>query len=175
MVTLTRAVQSNPAAAVALAIGIGGLAAIATAYFIQYVLLIAPCPLCLDQRKIWYAIIPVAFVVAMLAQGKAPRRLVHAGLIILVLAMTCSFVFALYHAGVEWKWWAGPADCTGPIENFGGAGSLLDKMQTTSLVRCDEAAWRFLGISLAGYNSLMSLAFAVMTFWALVRDRQARG
>ena len=68
----------------------------------------------------------------------------------------------VYHSGVEWKWWPGPIDCTGDISNFGSAGSLLDQMQKTSVVRCDAAAWRFLGLSLAGYNVLISLALAAL-------------
>ena len=69
--------------------------------------------------------------------------------------MPCS---AAYHAGVEWHWWAGPTDCTGPLTDLRAGGSLLNQLQSIHVVRCDEAAWRFLGISLAGYNALISLA-----------------
>ena len=57
-----------------------------------------------------------------------------------------------YHAGVEWKFWPGPNDCSGPINNVGSVRDMLNQLQSISIVRCDEAAWRFLGISLAGYD-----------------------
>ncbi|MGB8548748.1 MAG: disulfide bond formation protein B, partial [Xanthobacteraceae bacterium] len=58
-------------------------------------------------------------------------------------------------------------DCTGPISDFGSTGSLLQQMQTTSVVRCDEAAWRFLGLSLAGYNALISATLAAVAIGAV--------
>jgi len=57
---------------------------------------------------------------------------------------------AAYHAGIEWKFWPGPQDCSGPIDKFGSAADLMKQLQSISLVRCDQAAWRFLGLSLAG-------------------------
>jgi disulfide bond formation protein DsbB len=73
--------------------------------------------------------------------------------------MLCSAALGSYHAGVEWRWWPGPTDCSGPISDF-TAKPLLDQLRTMRIVRCDEAAWRFLGLSLAGYNVLISLALA---------------
>ena len=62
-----------------------------------------------------------------------------------------------YHSGVEWGFWQGPTDCTGPVVNLGSAGDLLSRLDTVKVVRCDEVQWRFLGLSLAGYNVLISL------------------
>jgi disulfide bond formation protein DsbB len=73
---------------------------------------------------------------------------------------------------VEWKLWAGPLECSGALNDLGTAGNLLERVQTTRIVRCDEAAWRFLGLSLAGYNVLISLALAVIAgagAWASAR------
>ena len=50
----------------------------------------------------------------------------------------------------------------GPLPEFGGAGGLLNRLQTINITRCDEAAWRFLGLSLAGYNALISAALAIV-------------
>jgi disulfide bond formation protein DsbB len=72
---------------------------------------------------------------------------------------------AAYHAGIEWKFWSGPQDCSGPINNTGAAADLLKKLQNIHIVRCDEAAWRFLGLSLAGYDVLISLALAAVAIW----------
>ena len=66
----------------------------------------------------------------------------------------------------EWQWWPGPQDCSGTGSALTGGKSLLEQMQSTRVVRCDEAAWRFLGLSLAGYNVLISLALAVVAIFA---------
>ncbi|MGE3898976.1 MAG: disulfide bond formation protein B, partial [Variibacter sp.] len=73
---------------------------------------------------------------------------------------------ATYHAGVEWHWWPGPQDCSGAGFSAGG-GNLLQQMQSARVVRCDAAAWTFLGLSLAGYNALISLALAAVAAWGI--------
>src|SRR5436190_2034974 len=81
----------------------------------------------------------------------------------------------VYHAGVEWKLWAGPQECSGALEGLGTAGGLIDKRQSISVVRCDEAAWRFLGLSLAGYNVLISLALAAIAAWGAAMEWRSGG
>jgi len=156
----------DPAATAALAVVGVGVATILGAYFFQYVLGVAPCPLCLDQRKVYYVAIPLALVVALAARGPAPRPLVLGGLALVLVAMLVGAGLAIYHSGVEWKFWPGPQDCSGPINSLGNAGSLLDAMKNTSVVRCDEPQ-RFLGISLANCNVVISLALAGVTVWGL--------
>jgi disulfide bond formation protein DsbB len=81
-----------------------------------------------------------------------------------------------YHAGVEWKFWAGPNDCSSPLNSLGSTGDLLKQLQNIRIVRCDEAAWRFFGISLAGYDVLVSLFLAGIAAWGLTASiaRQRR-
>jgi disulfide bond formation protein DsbB len=158
--------RSNPAANAALIVAAGGVAAIAGAYFFQYVLGLAPCPLCLEQRIPYYVAIPLALLVTRLAMGKTSPSLVGGGLALLAIVMLIGAGLGVYHSGVEWKLWLGPQDCTGDISHFGGAGGLLDKMQNTSIVRCDEAS-RFLGVSLANVNVLVSLALAAVALWGI--------
>ena len=76
----------------------------------------------------------------------------------LALAALANAGLGTYHAGVEWGFWKGPTDCTGPVGNLGSAGNLLERLDTVKVIRCDEVQWRFLGISLAGYNVLISLS-----------------
>jgi disulfide bond formation protein DsbB len=83
-------------------------------------------------------------------------------------AMLCSAALGAYHAGVEWRWWPGPTECSGPVSDLTVKGPLLDQLQSIYVVRCDEAAWRFLGLSLAGYNVLMSLAIAAIAVLGLL-------
>ena len=146
----------EPVAAAAL-VAAGGAATILGAYFFQYVLKLPPCPLCLEQRIAYYVSIPLAVVLAFAAAKGAPRQFVAAGFVVIALAMLFNAGLALFHAGVEWKWWPGPRECSGPINDLSVGGDLLSQLQEISVVRCDEAAWRFLGLSLAGYNVLISL------------------
>jgi disulfide bond formation protein DsbB len=161
--------RSHPAVAAALLVAAGGAATILGAYFFQYVVGLPPCPLCLDQRIAYYVSIPLAALVAFVAARHAPRSLVAAGLAVIALAMVFNAGLALFHAGVEWKWWPGPQECSGPIGDLGAGGDLLNQLQSISIVRCDEAAWRFLGLSLAGYNVLISLALAAIAAWGAAR------
>jgi disulfide bond formation protein DsbB len=143
------------------------------AYYFQYILGLAPCELCLDERIAYYVAIPVAALIAAGARGRVRRGLLIVGLVVVGLVMLASAGFGAYHAGVEWKFWPGPADCSGPIESFGRASDLLRQLNSVHVVRCDAAAWRFLGVSLAGDNVLISLALAAIAGWALQASRRA--
>nr|WP_244499674.1 disulfide bond formation protein B [Tardiphaga robiniae] len=157
--------SSNPALVAALAVGLIALATLAGAWFFQLVLDIRPCPLCLEQRYAYYLAIPLAVLVAIAAARDAPRGLVVTGLVLLALAALANAVLGGYHAGVEWTFWQGPTDCSGPVVDLGKAGSLLERLDTVKVIRCDEVQWRFLGLSLAGYNVLISLAMAAIALW----------
>jgi disulfide bond formation protein DsbB len=109
--------------------------------------------------------IPLAVLVAVAAGRDAPRAVVAAGLGVIALAMLFNSGLALFHAGVEWKWWPGPQECSGPLTDLTGGGDLLSSLTNLTIVRCDEAAWRFLGLSLAGYDVLISLALAAIAAW----------
>jgi disulfide bond formation protein DsbB len=159
--------DKNPALVAALAIAAIAVATIGGAWFFQLVLDILPCPLCLEQRYAYYLAIPLAALTALLAAGNGSRSLVLAGLVVLALAALANAVLGAYHAGVEWRFWPGPADCTGPIGDLGSAGSLLERLDKTKVILCDEVQWRFLGLSLAGYNVLISLFMAAIAAWGI--------
>ena len=151
------------------ALGIAGIAAatLAGAWFFQLVLEIVPCPLCLEQRYAYYLALPLALLVALAAAKDAPRVLLGIGFVLLAIATLYNAGLGGYHAGVEWGFWQGPTDCTGPVLDLGKAGSLLDNLDKVKVVRCDEVQWRFLGVSLAGYNVLISLLMAALAAWGL--------
>ena len=157
----------NPALTAALAVTAIAAATLAGAWFFQLVLGLVPCPLCLEQRYAYYLAVPLGVLVALAAAKDAPRGIVLAGLALLVLAALGNAVLGTYHAGVEWKFWQGPTDCTGPIGNLGSAGSLLERLDTVKVVRCDEIQWTFLGLSLAGYNVLISLLMVAIGAWGI--------
>ena len=160
---------ANPALTAALAIAAVAAATLAGAWFFQLVLDIRPCPLCLEQRYAYYLAVPLGLLVALAAARNASRPVLVIGLVILALAALGNAGLGTYHAGVEWKFWQGPTDCTGEIGNLGSAGNLLERLDTVKVIRCDEVQWRFLGLSLAGYNVLISLLMALIAAWGIVK------
>lgn len=158
----------TPAPIAATAIAVIAAATLAGAWFFQLVLDIVPCPMCLEQRFAYYAIIPLAVLIAVAAKAGAPRGVLLVGLTLIALAALANAVFGAYHAGVEWKFWSGPTSCTGSALNLGG-GSLLDQLDKVKVVPCDVVQWRFLGISLAGYNALISLSMAAVAAWGVMK------
>ncbi|MGJ5175830.1 disulfide bond formation protein B [Bradyrhizobium oligotrophicum] len=169
-------VMARPAAgamspAVTAALLAAGIAAavLAGAWYMQLVWGLQPCELCLKQRWAYYAIVPLGLVIALLAGRGAPRGLVWAGLGLVALAALGNAGLGVYHAGVEWGFWPGPTECTGPIGNLGSAGNLLERLDSVHVVRCDEVQWRFLGLSLAGYSVLISLLIAAIAGWGAIR------
>jgi disulfide bond formation protein DsbB len=158
-------VKRDPPFAAAAIVAVVGALTIGGVFFFQYVLGYPPCPLCLEQRKAFYAAIPVAALLCLGANYGASRKVMIAGFAVIAAVMLWNAGLSAYHAGVEWKFWPGPADCSGPINSLGSAGNMLKQLQDIRIVRCDEAAWRFLGISLAGYDVLVSLFLAAVAAW----------
>ena len=165
--------RREPAVTAALAIFVGSAATILGAWYFQYVLKLRPCPLCLEERLPYHIVIPLSVLLAIAAIVRAPRALIVVGFLAIMAAMLVSAALGAYHAGVEWHWWPGPTDCSGPVTDFTANGPLLNQLQSIHVVRCDEAAWRFLGLSLAGYNVLISLVLAAIAALGLVRRERA--
>ena len=80
--------------------------------------------------------------------------------------------FGAYHAGVEWGFWAGPTDCTGTPQRAADSADFLRQLQTVRIVRCDAVAIRVLGLSLAGWNAVVSLLVAALASTGLVSMRR---
>ena len=136
------------------------LATIAGAWIFEY-FGYAPCELCLMQRWAYYAGVPLALIVALLAPRNESAA--RAGLALLAVLWLGSMVFGIYHSGVEWKWWPGPVTCTAQA---GFTGSVLPDL-SKPLVLCDTPAIRILGLSLAGWNAVISLALALVAIAGL--------
>lgn len=139
-----------------------GIAAILCVYYFQYVLKYQPCPLCLEQRTPYYVVIPLAVLLG-LAAPRLPRSMMMVGLVLAGLVMLVGAGLGVYHAGVEWQFWPGPTDCSGSF-SAGSAADLLREAATTPVVRCDQAAIRILGLSLAGWNVVAALVMAAIAF-----------
>lgn len=129
---------------------------------------LAPCLLCLDQREVhWTALAVTGLLLGLAAAGAG--RLVAAGLGALTLIYLFSFGLASYHAGVEWGFWPGPAGCAAaPPGQAPATTDLIASLDAPGPAgpSCVEAPWRLFGISMAGYNALVSLLLAGLTGYA---------
>jgi disulfide bond formation protein DsbB len=145
----------------ALAVLVVAAATIAGALYFEHVLGYLPCPLCLDQRIPYYVGMPVA-AAAALAAYFGSRRLAGLGLVLLALIFLISVGLGVYHAGVEWHFWPGPASCAAAGGPSATMPDFLNRLNQVRVVSCTDAAWRLFGISLAGWNVLISLALAAI-------------
>ncbi|MFG1181313.1 disulfide bond formation protein B [Xanthobacter versatilis] len=147
----------------------GSALALAAAWYFQLVVGLAPCPLCLDQRLPYYAAIPLGLL-AFAAARSGRTTLARVLLGVIGVAMVGNMGLAIFHAGVEWKFWSGPTACTGaPVM----AGNILSALKGARVPRCDEAAWRLFGISMAGWNALIAAGLAVVAFGGATTRRKA--
>lgn len=129
----------------------------------------APCELCLKERLPYYVGIALAAVTVSIA-WRAPSRVAQRCFAPLALLFAGSAAFGAYHAGVEWGWWAGPTDCTGPLTRAGSNADFLKQLQSVKVVRCDAVAIRVLGLSLAGWNVVISAALAAVAVAGMRRS-----
>ena len=131
---------------------------VGTALAFEHIGGFVPCNLCLQQREPYYLGVPIALMGLLGAYLRWPSCIARGALIIVGLLMAYGLVLSIYHAGVEWAWWMGPADCstsstTGLTTD---ANDLLGALDTIKPPSCDEAAGRFLGLSFAGWNVIAS-------------------
>lgn len=120
-----------------------------------------PCELCLKQRWAYYAGVPLAAMTTV-AAAAGQKRVASAGFALLTLVFIGSAIFGAYHAGVEWGFWPGPTDCTGNLSKASSMDDFMNQLATVKVVRCDAVAIRILGLSLAGWNAVISAALAML-------------
>ena len=149
--------------------GLYGLAMIVGALGFQYLGGVEPCEMCHWQRwpLIGAAVLGIATAGAI-GRGLLSVRYARSMVWPVLALIALSGAIGAYQAGVEWKFLPGPASCTGARAVFSG----LDALNNEHVVRCDEASWRLLGISLAGYNAIFSLGAALLGAILMVRRRK---
>ena len=139
----------------ALLIGVVGVAAVGAAWVYQS-LGYAPCELCLKERLPYYAAVPVALATAI-AATRGSRTAVLAGFGLIILCFMAGTALGLYHAGVEFKLWAGPTECSGVTATPADVGDFFKQLDSVNVVRCDVPAIKVMGLSLAIWNALICL------------------
>ena len=145
-----------------LALGVPALL-LAGAYISQYGFGLYPCEMCWWQRWPHFAAVALALVSTM-------ARPKQAWIALAALAVLVSGLIGAFHAGVEYGWWEGVTGCTGTVQDAGG--DPLAAIMNAPLVRCDVPQWTLAGISLAGFNAIISTLSALAVFALLVRDRR---
>lgn len=161
MATHVKSVKGSEAYRIGGALLLAAIAIILMALGFEHIGGYQPCELCLAQRWAYYFSIPATFLALALVGAERPRW-AAAIFIVVALAFLANTGLAAYHAGAEWKFWPGPATCSGPQLVTTNAGGLLEALKHTSVVRCDEPQIRIFFLSFAGWNTLISLAlFAV--------------
>jgi disulfide bond formation protein DsbB len=134
---------------------------VVSALIMEHVFEVPACHLCYMERIAYYVSTPAALLALLLAgRSLLGSRLLLGGI---ALAFFINAGIGAYHSGVEWHWWAGPSACTGVRPLATSAQDFLKSLsQESSIVPCDVAPFRILGLSLAGYNALLSLALAIL-------------
>lgn len=143
-----------------LSLGLAGSALVA-----QYGFGLAPCHLCLLQRWPHYlaaAMLPVLFLLP------APR-VRHLFLWLLLGLLVWAASLAWYHVGVEQKWWTGPSSCTSTQSAPLSLDALRAQILAAPIIRCDEVKWRLFGLSMAGWNGMISSCAALFGLFHLLR------
>jgi disulfide bond formation protein DsbB len=152
----------------ALMVFASSVAILLVAFAFQYIGGLQPCILCWWQRYPYMATIVLSLFAVAVAPTRPPLARVLLGLS--AVAFLVGAGIAAFHVGVEQHWWAGTAECGA---NFGPAGSVEElrrRLLAQNVVRCDDIAWSLFGISMAGYNFLLSLALAAFAVQAVRFD-----
>ena len=145
------------------------LAILATVWILQSVGY-RPCELCLTERIAFYVGAPLAALVALAAWRGAPAA-ARLGFVALALVFFANVALSGYHAGVEYHFWEGPTACTGSLSGPLNVNDMLKQIQTVQEVRCDAPALRILGVSLAGWDLVVSLALGLYAAMAATLKR----
>jgi disulfide bond formation protein DsbB len=148
---------------IALALGALALALIVGALGFQYIAHMPPCEMCHWQRWPLIAAATLGILGGLFVKNDGGVAFWLALLVILLVA--ASGAIGADQAGIEWKWWEGPQACTGKLIGFHG----LDDLNVPGQVRCDLPSFRLFGVSLAGYNAIVSLGSALIGLVLLLR------
>lgn len=148
-----------------------GLAAILGALGSQFIGGLDPCELCLEQRIPYYWGLPVLAAVLLL-WNRLPLAVWYIGIAIVAALFAWGTYLGVYHAGVEWGFWPGPTSCTGTGTSI--SFDQLSDINAARVVPCDVVQFRLLGISLAGFNALISAVIVGLLLVALA-DQWRRG
>ena len=149
----------QPSVAVVM-IALLGAMMLMTAYGFEYIGGLLPCRMCYWQRIPHAVVIALPVLLMIFGRRYAGLLAFGAGDIMLISAG-----LGFWHSGVEWGFLPGPTGCSGNIDFSGDVSAVLDGLLSAKTIRCDEVPWSFLGLSMAGWNLVIS---ALMALYALI-------
>lgn len=142
------------------------------AYVAEYIFHYSPCPLCLWQRKPYFAVIALSLAVLAL-ERKNPK-------ISFYLLLACGLAFAIgigvsgFHNGVEQGWWKGLDSCGDTkLPDSASIEELREYLHNKKITDCGVATWKFLGLSMTAYNFMMSVGFTAFTLFFALRGKKS--
>lgn len=141
-------------------------AMILAAYGFEYIGGLLPCHLCWLQRYAYFTAIPLAALSLFVASRRGPAA-ARIPLLLTGAALLAGMGIAGYHAGVEYYWWPGPDTCSGPPVG----GDIFFQDTGPGLIRCDQTPWSLFGVSMAGYNFVISGLLALAAFRLALKGR----
>ncbi|MBX4899329.1 disulfide bond formation protein B [Rhizobium bangladeshense] len=163
--TATPSPLARPGFTYSLLLAIGMAAAVGAALGFQYIGGYIPCALCLLQRQPYYYAIPIAIISAVSSLVGLPNWITRALILAAGVLMLVTAGMGVYHAGVEWHFWPGPATCSTTANGMtSNAGDLLTELNTIKGPSCTDAALRVLGLSFAGWNVIAGILLAAFAF-----------
>ncbi len=130
-----------------------------------------PCQMCYWQRHAHKAVLLIAILGLLTRQTTMDRRWERMFLVLLGLAFLVSFGLAIWHTGVEYKWWEGPRSCMGEAVAINKEDILKALESPVKMPSCGDIPWIMLGISMAGYNAIISLIAALMSFYFVAKAK----
>lgn len=159
----------------ALAVTLIAWATIAAAWGFELIGGYVPCALCLQERIPYYIGIPIALLAVITSYLASPAWLPRLLLVAAALVFAYDAYLGIYHAGAEWGFWPGPADCAaGAAPATTTATDILSQLERLRIVSCTEASWRFpagWGLSFAGWNAAISVLLVAVALWGAAGKR----
>ena len=152
---------------------VASLAMLAIAHAFETFGGLAPCALCLRAREVYWVAAGLALAGMLVTRMAAGARWRWAFDAALAAVFAFGVGLAVYHSGVEWKWWPGPTACSGGGGSV-SAGQMADLLGGAKIAppACDKAAWVFLGLSMAGWNALASLGLTALSLLAVRHEKR---
>lgn len=137
---------------------LGSIIVLSSAFFFEYVLGYSACKMCIWQR--WPHALAILVGIIILSSRLKILSIIGA------LSTLTTATIGFYHAGVEYKWWDGPSSCSSKINTEISASDLLNQILDAPIVRCDDVVWDLFGISMAGWNGILSIILT--SIWVII-------
>lgn len=148
---------------------IGSGALLGGALYFQYVVGLAPCEMCHWQR--WPHMVAIALGLAAVVATRWPR-FAMACVMAAIAALVVTSAIGVFHAGVEQHWWLGPQSCTSRIPSGLTLEQLKKYLMGAPRVLCDQIPWQIGGISMAGWNAILSGGLAIALGLGIARYKK---